>query len=746
MTVSLKLSPAAFRQVSAYMARFAAQQANCRYFDYQHNPLPCHAGVQEPFALLIAPNFGLLLQRQPNTSGIPHMLTEAQPYLLTQDPEQLLAACKTYHLDLKALPDLPAQSTLQTSFWAGLIEQLAQTKSEGAMGLHPPLALALAQQQQRDRLLNQVISQIRNSLDLPVILETAITEVRQLLKSDRAVLYQFKPNIQPIDLDAMGEVVGIPRQQCTIWEARVNENVPSLLMLNSPVWLVQLQSHWQRCLQGEVSHTMDAVQEYSKTPVLAEHLRQLGIRARCLIPLLVQERLWGALAIHQCAAPRRWFRSELEMLQQVAEHLAIAIHKAELYRELQLQKQELEQRVKEQTQELRNALQVAQTANQVKGEFLATMSHELRTPLTCVIGMSGTLLRWSFGPLSERQREYLKAIHDSGEHLLELINDILDLSQIEAGKTVLNLRYFSLKRICTQTVQSLRERARSGEVELSIDCQILSNEDDFFADARRLRQVLLNLLSNAIKFTPAGGSITLRAWREADVAVFQVRDTGIGISEAEQAELFQPFKQLDTSIRRQYGGTGLGLALTKQLVDLHGGRIEVESQLNQGSSFTVWIPEQPSPERFLPSQVGNRYEYPPPQVLLLESDDTTATLLCDLLTAADMQVLWLVDGTTALEQLELIQPVVFLINPILVGPNFVSTLDLLTRQRGRSPARIVLLGAPNPSTAGLDVDAYIPKPIDPPSFLQTLNQLVGGGPLLAAQPAATDALSDKVRE
>jgi two-component system, sensor histidine kinase and response regulator len=720
MTASLQLSPAAFRQVCVYLASFASQHANSHYLDNQQTPLPSGSGSHEPFALLVTPGFGLLLQRQPNTSGAPYRVNEPQPFALSQDPQQILEICQTHRLPFKALPDLPLPPALSTAFWAGLIAQLSQTDANGSTHLYPPLA-----QQQQERLLSQMASQIRAGLDLPVILETAIIEVRKLLKADRAVLYQFKPNTHPVELDATGRVVGIPRQQCIIWESRVSDEVPSLLMLQSPVWLVQPQSEWQGCLKGETILTMDTKLEYADTPPLAEYINQKGIRARCLIPLIVQKQLWGVMAIHQCAAPRHWLHSEIEMLEQVAEHLTITIHNAELHSQLQTQKQELERQVEAQTQELREALLAAQTANRVKGEFLATMSHELRSPLTCVIGMSGTLLRWSFGPLSERQREYLKAIHDSGEHLLELINDILDVSQIEAGKTALNLRLFSLKRLCTQTVQSLRERARSSEVDLSLDLRLLPNEDEFFADARRLRQILLNLLSNAIKFTPAKGSIILQAWLEDKQAVFQVIDTGIGMSATEQQHLFQPFKQLDTSIRRQYSGTGLGLALTKQLVDLHGGRIQVESQPNQGSSFTVWIPEQQSPDRQLPAGLNRRPDYPAPQVVLLEGDDETATLLCDLMTAGDMQVIWLVDGTTALEQLELIQPVAILINPSLIGPNFSATLDLITTRRGRSPIRVMLLGAPSPSTEGLSVDAFIPKPIDPVYFLQTLNQLVG---------------------
>jgi len=228
----------------------------------------------------------------------------------------------------------------------------------------------------------------------------------------------------------------------------------------------------------------------------------------------------------------------------------------------------------------------------LRSEFLATISHELLTPLTYVIGMSSTLLRWPLGELSQRQRDYLQTIHDSGEHLLEMINDILDLSQIEAGKTVLNITEFSLVSIAEKTLASLLEKATGEQVKLRLDLQINPQRDRFTADAERVEQIILNLLTNAIKFTPEGGNVILRLWVEDDTAVFQVEDTGIGIPEEQLPLLFEKFQQLDTPYRRRYEGTGLGLALTKQLVELHRGRIEVESTVGIGSIFTVWIPSQ----------------------------------------------------------------------------------------------------------------------------------------------------------
>ncbi len=369
----------------------------------------------------------------------------------------------------------------------------------------------------------------------------------------------------------------------------------------------------------------------------------------------------------------------------------------QLKAQLQLQKEILAQRVIERTQELRDTLVSAQSANRAKTEFLATMSHELKTPLTCIIGMSATLLRWSADQPHQRslpihkQKEYLQTIRSSGEHLLELINDILELSQVESGKTILTITEFSLSQLAQQTLRLLRERAIQQQITLNLDLKVEPCHDHFHADARRLRQILINLLSNAIKFTPEQGQVTLRVGLTGNTAILQVADTGIGIPEHQRSLLFQKFQQLEPSLRRKYEGTGLGLALTKQLVELHGGWIQVDSTVNVGSTFTVHIPRQEIAP-IAPARPDAQAPLPPHRrIFLIEGHEETADLICDLLTAADYQVVWMLEGETALQRIQVLQPAVVIINTQLPGIDGYSVMRYLKSQPATQAIKILAL-------------------------------------------------------
>jgi CheY-like chemotaxis protein/anti-sigma regulatory factor (Ser/Thr protein kinase) len=229
-------------------------------------------------------------------------------------------------------------------------------------------------------------------------------------------------------------------------------------------------------------------------------------------------------------------------------------------------------------------------ANRAKDEFLANMSHELRTPLNTVLGLSESLLEQRRGPLNEKQVQSIELISSSGQHLLGLINDILEVSKIEAGKLQLNPSAISLQELCESSLNFIKELAQKKQIVVSFNNE--TSISTFHADPQRLKQILINLLNNAVKFTPEQGQISLQVSTNAqeDRILFTVTDTGIGIATEDLKKLFTPFTQLDSSLSRQYAGTGLGLALVQKLTELHDGGIEVESTVGQGSRFTIILP------------------------------------------------------------------------------------------------------------------------------------------------------------
>jgi signal transduction histidine kinase len=246
----------------------------------------------------------------------------------------------------------------------------------------------------------------------------------------------------------------------------------------------------------------------------------------------------------------------------------------------------LEQRVAEKTAEL-------ELANRHKSEFLANMSHELRTPLNAVIGFSDALRDGMFGPLNAKQLEYVGDINASGQHLLSLINDILDLAKIEAGRMELDVRRFDVASALENCRTLIRERAhRQG---LTLDFEVAPGLGTWQADERKFKQIVLNLLTNAVKFTPAGGRVKVAASNGGDWLEVSVDDTGPGIAPADHERIFEEFRQLRADGEAKNEGTGLGLALTRRLVELHGGAIELDSDLGRGARFVVRLPREPSP-------------------------------------------------------------------------------------------------------------------------------------------------------
>lgn len=253
---------------------------------------------------------------------------------------------------------------------------------------------------------------------------------------------------------------------------------------------------------------------------------------------------------------------------------ACLLHKRSLW-EIEQKRKALEDKV------------LAESSNRAKSEFLANMSHELRTPLNSIIGFSDLLLEGNSGDLNEKQIRYTSNISNSGKHLLGIINDILDLSKIEAGEMALQYEKVSVKKIVDEVLMVLKPLYTKNDLSLEA-----SHVEDvvIIADRNKLKQILFNLVGNAIKFTHNGGSVIISSSIEDDMLRIQVKDTGIGISQDDQQKLFEPFKQLDSTLSRKYNGTGLGLSLVKKLAAMHKGTISVESEVDKGSTFTLSLP------------------------------------------------------------------------------------------------------------------------------------------------------------
>ncbi len=286
------------------------------------------------------------------------------------------------------------------------------------------------------------------------------------------------------------------------------------------------------------------------------------------VPLLFEQRIIGALVV--CRQEPGSFAPEVvNLLQTFANQSVLAIQNARLFREIEEKGRELE------------------AASRHKSEFLANMSHELRTPLNAIIGFSEILAERMFGEINEKQAEYLRDILESGQHLLSLINDILDLSKIEAGRMELELTDFHLPSAIENALILMRERAARRGITLghAIDERLGMMR----ADERKVKQVLLNLLSNALKFTPEAGRVDVRAEMQSEMAEISVTDTGVGIASEDQNAVFEEFRQVGTAAKK-VEGTGLGLALSRKFIELHGGKISVKSEVGVGSTFTFTLP------------------------------------------------------------------------------------------------------------------------------------------------------------
>jgi two-component system, NtrC family, sensor kinase len=400
------------------------------------------------------------------------------------------------------------------------------------------------------RALGEVGQAISSTLDLQTVLSTIVARARELSGTDAGVIYEY---------DEQREVF-VPRATEHL-EAEIVET-----MLATPVRKGERAT-------GRLAEIQEPIQVPDILAAPAESrvrsaLVRAGYRALLAVPLVREGHLLGGLTVIR-KATGAFGPETIELLQTFATQSSLAIQNARLFREIEDKSRQIE------------------VASQHKSEFLANMSHELRTPLNAIIGFSEVLSERMFGELNEKQEEYLKDIYASGTHLLSLINDILDLSKIEAGRMELELTDFDLSMALDNALMLVRERAQRRNLALHKDVD--AGVGHIQGDERKIRQVVLNLLSNAIKFTPEGGRIELAAAPKDNCVEVSVSDTGIGIAPEDQENVFEEFRQVGTADKKAEG-TGLGLTLCRKFIELHGGRIWVKNQLGQGATFTFTIP------------------------------------------------------------------------------------------------------------------------------------------------------------
>jgi len=403
--------------------------------------------------------------------------------------------------------------------------------------------------------LGEVGRALSSTLDLETVLTTIVSQANQLAGTDGCSIFEYDESVEEFQLrasryadprdaavlDPIGRATPIPKGQGLAGRAA---------LLREPVHIPDI-----------------AVTGAYESPV-RQPLLEAGYRALLGVPLLREEQVIGVLNVTR-KTPGDFPPEIVRILMTFANQSALAIQNARLFREIEDKSRQLE------------------VASQHKSEFLANMSHELRTPLNAIIGFSEVLSEKMFGELNEKQEEYSKDIHASGQHLLSLINDILDLSKIEAGRMELELAEFDLPTAIENAVMLVRERA--GRRNIALHTVTDPQLGQIQADERKVRQVVLNLLSNAIKFTPEGGRIDVGAVAKGGSVEVSVTDTGIGIAPEDQEKVFEEFRQVGTAAKK-VEGTGLGLTLCRKFVELHGGRIWVKSELGHGSTFTFTLP------------------------------------------------------------------------------------------------------------------------------------------------------------
>lgn len=450
---------------------------------------------------------------------------------------------------------------------------------------------------------------------------------------------------------------------------------------------------------------------------LDPHLRLLhedGWRSMVAVPVLRGDRIVGALVVRR-RTPGDFSADTIDFLENFAGQSALAVWNAQLFRELETKSAELE------------------VVSRHKSEFLASMSHELRTPLNAVIGFSEVLLERMFGELNDRQDEYLRDILGSGRHLLQLLNDILDLSKVEAGRMELEPSTFSLRSALEYGASMVRERAARHSIRLSIDVE--DELDTVESDELRVKQVLVNLLSNAVKFTPDGGSITVTARESEHEIAVAVADTGIGIAPADQERIFESFQQGRRGLQSEEG-TGLGLTLCRRIVAILGGTMWLESEVGVGSTFGFTIPRRvPIATPATGDATGRQ------TVVVVEDDRASLDLISAYLDGFAVDVVIARDGDEGLSAIRRHVPAAVLLDIRLPRTDGWEVLRRVRTDAATAAVPVIVVSIVDERARGLAMgaSAYLVKPVHRDALVGALREVGALTGAVAAAPRGGEA-------